>query len=153
MKLKIASLLIPLLAAVSCGTPGQVQTTQRFADGIYYRPSSELKSVQKDNDSRFSSLAERTRGNKIYIRGGKIDTLIIPERLNPRVSVQDSLTVIELTAPAYTWNDWRYDFYGWNWDYSWSWRPYGWYRPYHYGYHGWYRPYSWYSWDPWYYDS
>lgn len=175
MKLRMITMLIPLMAAVSCGTLGQVSTNQQYTDGFYYTAPAQSDIEQKDSDNRLDNLASRTRGSRIYLKGGKVDTLFIPEKMQASVTVRDSLTVIDLYDSTPDWRDydWNYWNYGWTFGtyYSlfspWAFRPcygFGWYDPWYYRYdpfyYGWYDPwyypgfhhyYGWY--DPWYYPG
>ena len=141
MKTNIVLCLTALAALSACGSMAQLSQapTQRFRDGIYYKPQTEETVAAPVADSEVANLVEETKGSQIFLHSGQNDTLFIPEnkavsfKFNPQ---EGNTTVTVFDTPDYYWN------------YSWAYRPWylsSWWDP-------WYGS-SWYWSSPWYYSS
>ena len=104
------------LCAVSCGTVGTYADSDRFQDGIYYKPDPTNKVREPLSEDEFRYLASLDNFNS------QRDTSRVPDQ-----TVEDT--------------DSRYDVDS----YWYSWYPYGYWHPYHYSYWGYYSPYWSYS--------
>ena len=137
------------LCAVSCGTVGSYTDSDRFRDGIYYKPDPTKvnRSPLSEDDFRYlASLDNFHRGT---------DTLSV-ERDTVYVALTDPYdwTYYDYWRP-YRWNYYsRWGYYSyWGSPYYWGYDPfywdYGWHSPYFYGYpyygypyyYGWGNPY------------
>ena len=116
MKTNIVLCLTALAALSACGSMAQLSQapTQRFRDGIYYKPQTEETVAAPVADSEVANLVEETKGSQIFLHSGQNDTLFIPEnkavsfKFNPQ---EGNTTVTVFDTPDYYWN------------YSWAYRP------------------------------
>lgn len=172
--MKKSLILLSICSAVlltSCGT-SSYYASSAFEDGIYYRPSKDVRAENEADAAQVRGLIERTRqeaarfSDTILISGaaGTVDIPYVPETQYTIMFDRplDSINEVNLN---FNFDDW-YPGYGyrgyysyWDWRY-WnvfgpSWYRWGWHSPW-YGW-GWYDPWycgwSWgfgFAWDPWY---
>ena len=147
MKMRFLAYFAAGLAALSCGSLGQVQT-QTFDDGLYYtKPAAAEVAV---SDDAVDNLLADTKDSPAYIIS-QGDTIAIPSGGSVRLSTSNSVITVTET-PSWAWN-YTYPYTPWYYS-SWGYNYYGW-HPWAY-WDSWYYPYRWhyYSyWDPWYYSS
>ncbi len=185
MKKSSTLLIAAVLILSSCGSVAQIASSdngQKFQDGIYSNTPTFRTRVEKEqSDSETQALVEKTKESPIYLFGDKKDTVMIPDNMSATIRFDQKMggTVVTVGENPY---DWRYDlennygyyygpysigsswywsrhYYPWHtWAYSPSWRYFGWYDPWYYGFGGWYDPWYygsfWGGWyDPWYYGG
>lgn len=172
--MKKSLILLSICSAVlltSCGT-SSYYASSAFEDGIYYRPSKDVRAEAEADGAQVRGLIERTRqeaarfSDTILVADAN-STIEIPYTPETQYTVMfdrplDSLGQVNLNFnfddwyPGYGYGsywsywDWRYwDVFGPSW-YRWGWHSpwygWGWYDP-------WYCGWSWgfgFAWDPWY---
>lgn len=174
--MKKSLILLSICSAVlltSCGT-SSYYASSAFEDGIYYRPSGDVREEARADSEEVQKLISRTRqeaarfSDTIVIASANstLDVSYVPEKQYTLMFDQplDSLGQVNLNF-NFDFNDW-YPGYGYRDYYSyWDWRYWGAFGPswYRWGWHspwygwGWYDP--WYcgwgfgfglAWDPWY---
>ena len=79
MKKNIALCLTALLGLTACGSMAQYSSSQKYQDGIYYKPAQTDITVAQATKEDVDELVQETRNSEIFLRGGQNDTLIIPE--------------------------------------------------------------------------
>ena len=161
MKTNVTLWLTAMLAVSACGSSAQFASSgQQYQDGIYYRPTTENKSVAAVSNEEVQALVNQTKQSEIYLfNDSGRDTIVVPDNKpvqlkfnrggNTTVTILDKNPSIDIYMGYGPYLSWGYS--------SWSWDPWyydSWYRdPWYYS--GWYSPWRYNRWyrDPWYYDS
>lgn len=138
------------LCVASCGTAGEFSASDRFQDGIYYKPDPRVSARMPLSEQDFRYLAQMDNFSS------QLDTAVIPDQVGDD-SVSDSDRDYSWYYGWYPYSHWRY--YNWGYYPHWGyysywgspyyyygydpfWWDYGWYgSPYYHGYYGWGYPY------------
>ena len=136
MKRTLILFATALLCAVSCATTGEFSGSDRFQDGIYYKPNPRMSGREPLSEEEFRYLAQMEN----YSRD-----------LESNEVVHDTVYVVDYNYPYY--RNWR-----WGWHFYpnyWSGYHWGYYNYYGYSYWGYPYYYGWYDpwYDPWYWDD
>ncbi len=85
MKTNVTLWLTAILAVSACGSSAQFASSgQQYQDGIYYRPTTENKSVAAVSNEEVQALVNQTKQSEIYLfnDSGRGTTIVsLPESL------------------------------------------------------------------------
>ena len=80
MKTNVALYVSAFLALTSCGSAARYSYSERYNDGIYYKPETDqIILASKADDEKVNGLVHETRNSEIFLSKGVSDTLFIPE--------------------------------------------------------------------------
>ena len=81
MKTNVTLWLTAMLAVSACGSSAQFASSgQQYQDGIYYRPTTENKSVAAVSNEEVQALVNQTKQSEIYLfNDSGRDTIVVPD--------------------------------------------------------------------------